>query len=156
MEKLYSSKIMFENGWWEDASPHTPESDPACTDNNVSYHYSNQPIWLQYDVRQILLNLFQNNSTYCNCTVWTLHFKNKGSVSKGGRFPPPNPPWVRHCLISCGVTSSVLVSPIIRFYFVYSGYVCQLDWLIKKRLKYLYVNNSIFCLCSPMVLCFSG
>ena len=69
--------------------PHIPPgSVPARTDNDVSYHYTNQPIWLQYDVRQILSQLFCNNSTYCSCTVRTIHFKNKGLVSKGGGFDP--------------------------------------------------------------------
>ena len=41
-------KNMFQNGWWGNASPTPPPpgSAPARTDNNVSYHYSNQPIWL--------------------------------------------------------------------------------------------------------------
>ena len=51
-------KSMFENGEWEDASPTPLGSAPARTDNNVSYHYSNQLVWLQYDVRQILSQLF--------------------------------------------------------------------------------------------------
>ena len=78
--------------------PHIPpESAPACTDNNVSYHYTNQPIWLQYDAGQILSQLFWNNNTYCTCTIWTLHLKNKGSISKGeGRVWPP---WVCHWTI---------------------------------------------------------
>ena len=49
--------------------PHPPGFAPACTDNNVSYHYSNQLVLLQYDVRQILSQLFCNNRTYCTCTV---------------------------------------------------------------------------------------
>ena len=61
---------------------------------------SHQPVWLQYDVRQILSQLFWNISAYCTCTstVWTLHFKNKSSVSKGGGFDPRTPPWVRYCI----------------------------------------------------------
>ena len=44
--------------------PHPlPGSAPARTDNNVSYHYTNQPIWLQYDAGRILSQLFWNNST---------------------------------------------------------------------------------------------
>ena len=35
-----------------------PGSAPEFTDNNVSYHYTNQPIWLQYDAGQILSQLF--------------------------------------------------------------------------------------------------
>ena len=34
-------------------------SAPGRTDNNVSYHYSNQPIWLQYDAEQILSSYFE-------------------------------------------------------------------------------------------------
>ena len=45
---------MFQNGWW---GMHLPPP-PARTDNNVSYHYANQPVRLQYDVRQILSQLF--------------------------------------------------------------------------------------------------
>ena len=41
-------KNMFENGWCA----------PTCSDNNVSYHYTNQPIWLQYDAGKILSQLF--------------------------------------------------------------------------------------------------
>ena len=87
-EKIVFITNMLQNGWWGDASPKPPGSAPARTDNNVSYHYSKQPVWLQYDVRQILSQLFWNNSMYCTCTVWTLYFKNKGSVSKGGVDPP--------------------------------------------------------------------
>ena len=32
------------------------------------------------------IHLFLCNSTYCTCTVWTFHFKNKGLVSKGVGF----------------------------------------------------------------------
>ena len=80
-----------------------PGSTPARTVNNVSYHYYDQPVWLQYDVRQILSQLFWNNSTYCTCTVWTLYFKNKSSVSKGRSFDPQPPPplQVRHCTTVC-------------------------------------------------------
>ena len=93
MEKLYSSKNMFENVWWGEEGVHPPWMPmPARTDNNVSYHYTNQPIWLQYDGGQILSKLFWNNSTYCTCIVWTLHFKNKGLVSKGGGSAPQTPP----------------------------------------------------------------
>ena len=35
-----------------------PGSAHARTDNNVSYHYTNQPIWLQYDAGRILSQLF--------------------------------------------------------------------------------------------------
>ena len=39
--------------------PHiSPGFALARMDTNVSYHYANQPIWLQYDVRQILSQLF--------------------------------------------------------------------------------------------------
>ena len=48
-------KNMFENGWWGGCIP--PGSAHAHTDNNVSYHYTNQPIWLQHDMRQILSQL---------------------------------------------------------------------------------------------------
>ena len=62
--KIVFIKNMFENGWWGDTSlPPHPGSAPAHTDNNVFYHYSNQSVWLQYDVRQILSQLFSNNST---------------------------------------------------------------------------------------------
>ena len=37
MEKLHSSKNMFENGWWENRIPRG--SAHARTDNNVFYHY---------------------------------------------------------------------------------------------------------------------
>ena len=50
-EKIVFIKNMFESGRWGDASL------PARTDNNVSYHYTNQPIWLRYDVGQILSQL---------------------------------------------------------------------------------------------------
>ena len=98
---------MFQNGCWGDVSPHLPGSAPARTNNNV---YSNQPVWLRYAVKQILSQLFWNNSTYCTCTVWTLHFKKKGSVSKGGGFRPRNPSRVRHwtgILFSDGVFDAV-------------------------------------------------
>ena len=81
-KKLYSSKICLKLAGAFDLPR-------ARTNNNVSYHYTNQPIWLQYDVGQILSQLFWNNSTYCTCIVWTLYFKNKGSVSKGGFNPSP-------------------------------------------------------------------
>ena len=76
----------------------SPGSAHARTDNNVSYHYTKQPIWLQYDAGQILSKLFLGNCTYYACTVCrpTLYFKSKGSVSKGG-FRPPNPPWRHWC-----------------------------------------------------------
>ena len=103
-----------ENAWWVRCIPHIPPgSTPVCMDNNVSYHYTNwstsrfgfsflllspasllsyyytnQAIWLQHNVRQILSQLFWNNSTYCTGTVWTLRFKNKGLVLKGGSFNP--------------------------------------------------------------------
>ena len=79
---------MFENGWLGGCIPHThpPRFAPACTDNNA-----NQPIWLQYGVGSILSQLFWNNSAYCTCTVWTLHFKNKSSISKGGGSTPQTP-----------------------------------------------------------------
>ena len=35
-----------------------PGSAYARTDNNVSYHYTNQAIWFQYDAEQILSKLF--------------------------------------------------------------------------------------------------
>ena len=61
--KFVFIKNMFKNCWWGGCIPHIPpRSAPACTDNNVSYHYTNQPIWLQYDVGQILWKLFWNNS----------------------------------------------------------------------------------------------
>ena len=90
-EKIVFMKNVFENGWWG-CIPHIPPgSAPARTDNNVCYHYTNQPIWFQNDVGQILSKLFWNNITYCTCKVWTLHFKIKGLVSKGG-VRPLNPP----------------------------------------------------------------
>ena len=52
-------KNMFENGWWGECITHIPPgSVPARTDNNVFYHYTNQPIWFQHDVWQILSQLF--------------------------------------------------------------------------------------------------
>ena len=58
--KVVFIKNMFENGCWgfHPSPPLPPGFAPAHTDNNVSYHYSNQPVWLQYDVRQILSQLF--------------------------------------------------------------------------------------------------
>ena len=51
-------KNMFKNGWGG-CIPHIPSgSAPARTDKNVSYHYTNQPIWLLYDAGQILSQLF--------------------------------------------------------------------------------------------------
>ena len=58
MKKLYSSKTYFRMAGGEMHRPHPPGSALARTDSNISYHYSNQPIWLQYDVRQILSQLF--------------------------------------------------------------------------------------------------
>ena len=53
----YGEIVFIKNMFW-DASPSPPGSAPARTDSNVSYHYSNQPGWFQYDVRQILSQLF--------------------------------------------------------------------------------------------------
>ena len=41
-------KNMFESGWWGGASP-LDSLMPARAVNNVSYTYTNQSIWLQYD-----------------------------------------------------------------------------------------------------------
>ena len=53
-EEVVFIKNMFKNGWWGMHPPHPPGSAPAHTDSNVSYHYSYQPVWLLYDMRQIL------------------------------------------------------------------------------------------------------
>ena len=47
-EKIVFIKSMFENGWYGGCIPHisSPGSAPAHIDNNVSYYYTNQPIWL--------------------------------------------------------------------------------------------------------------
>ena len=44
--EIVFTKNMFQNGWWGDAFP--TGSAPARTDNNVTYHYSNQLVWLQH------------------------------------------------------------------------------------------------------------
>ena len=60
MEKLYSSNTCLKMaGGGGGCIPHlSPGSAPARTNNNVSNHFANQPIWLQYDVRKILSQLF--------------------------------------------------------------------------------------------------
>ena len=55
--KTVYTKNMFENGWWGDASPLDPPI-PALTTMFLPLAYTNQPIWLQYDVGQILSKLF--------------------------------------------------------------------------------------------------
>ena len=62
-EKIVFMKNMFENYVQTclkiKCIPHIPPgSAPARTDNNVCYHYTNQPIWFQNDVGQILSKLF--------------------------------------------------------------------------------------------------
>ena len=93
MEKLYSSKTCLKIAGGGNAFPTSPpESTPDRTDNNVAYHYTNQPIWLQYDVGQILSQLFKNNSTYCTYAVWTLHLKTRVLFQKGGGSTPLGAP----------------------------------------------------------------
>ena len=87
---------------------------PARTDNNVSYHRTNQPIWLQYDAGQIPSQLFWNNSMCCTRTVWTFQFKNEGLVSKKG-VSIPHPP-------GCATDRNVLkmqTLQIIGFFFIF-------------------------------------
>ena len=54
MEKLYLWKTCFKMAGGGLHPPHPAGPAPARTDNNVSYHYSNQSVWLWYDVRQIV------------------------------------------------------------------------------------------------------
>ena len=77
---------MFGNGWWGDASPTSLLDLPLPA--WITMSLTTTPISFQCDMRQIVSQLFGNNRRYCTCTVWTLHFKNKGLVSKQGGFNP--------------------------------------------------------------------
>ena len=93
MEKLHASKTCLKTaGERGDAFPHPPLDPPLPAPITSLFHYANQPVCFQYDVGQILSQLFWNDSTYCTCTVWKLHLKKKDLVLKeGGRTPTPTP-----------------------------------------------------------------
>ena len=73
--------------------PHiSPGSAPARIDSNVSYHYTNQPIWLQYDVRQICPNCFEITARTALAQFGYFTLKTKVRFHKGGGVDPPTLP----------------------------------------------------------------
>ena len=63
----------------------------ARTDNNVSYNYANQPIWLQYDVGQILTQLFYMTARTALAQFGQFTLKTRVRFQKE-EFRPPLPP----------------------------------------------------------------
>ena len=91
MEKLYSSKTCLK--WLEGVTP-PPVSASARADNNVSYHYCNQPIWLPYDAGQILSqahNCFEITPRTALALFEHFTLKTRVRFQKAGVRPPPPP-----------------------------------------------------------------
>ena len=90
-EEIAFIKHMFPNGWWGDASPTPSRFAFGRTDNNVFYHYSYQPVWLQYDVRQILLkahSCFEISARTALAQFGHFTLKTRVRFQRGGGFDP--------------------------------------------------------------------
>ena len=88
IEKLYSSKTCLQMAGGGIYSAHPTLSPPLTAPITMSLttaptrRFGFSMMWGKFCHSC-------HNSTYCTCTVWTLHFKNKSSVSKGWGVDPP-------------------------------------------------------------------
>ena len=91
MKKLYSSKACLKMAGGGDALPTPPGSAPACTDNNVSYHYPTSRFGFSMIWGKFCQSCFEITARTTLAQFGHFTLKSRVWFQKGGLTPKPQP-----------------------------------------------------------------